>query len=47
MLPNSSIIPTLIEQYLAFSETMIQQQTPMTMKDWADIRRLDGQDANA
>jgi hypothetical protein len=29
----------LVEQYLAFAETMAQQQTPMYMKDWA--QRLD------
>lgn len=29
----------LVEQYLAFAETMAQQQTPMYMKDWAS--RLD------
>jgi len=29
----------LVEQYLAFAETMAQQQTPMYMKDW--IERLD------
>ena len=29
----------MIEQYLAFAETMVQQQTPMYMKDWAN--RLD------
>jgi hypothetical protein len=29
----------LVEQYLAFAETMAQQQTPMYMKDW--INRLD------
>ena len=28
-----------IEQYLAFAETMAQQQTPMYMTDW--IQRLD------
>ncbi len=28
-----------MEQYLAFAETMAQQQTPMYMKDW--IERLD------
>ena len=43
----SLLLGLLLEQHLAFAETMIQQQTPMTMKDWADIRRLDGQDANA
>jgi hypothetical protein len=29
----------LVEQYLAFAETMAQQHTPMYMKDW--INRLD------
>jgi hypothetical protein len=29
----------LVEQYLAFAETMAQQQTPMYMADW--IQRLD------
>jgi hypothetical protein len=29
----------LVEQYLAFAETMAQQQTPMYMRDW--IARLD------
>jgi len=29
----------LVEQYLAFAETMAQQQIPMHMKDW--INRLD------
>jgi hypothetical protein len=29
----------LVEQYLAFAETMAQQRTPMYMKDW--ISRLD------
>ncbi len=29
----------LVEQYLAFAETMAQQRTPMYMKDW--IQRLD------
>jgi hypothetical protein len=29
----------LVEQYLAFAETMAQQHTPMYMKDW--IERLD------
>jgi hypothetical protein len=29
----------LVEQYLAFAETMAQQHTPMYMKDWID--RLD------
>jgi hypothetical protein len=29
----------LVEQYLAFAETMAQQRTPMYMADW--IQRLD------
>lgn len=29
----------MVEQYLAFAETMAQQQTPMYMKDW--VERLD------
>jgi hypothetical protein len=29
----------LVEQYLAFAETMAQSQIPMTMDDW--IQRLD------
>ena len=29
----------LVEQYLAFAETMAQQQTPMYMADW--VQRLD------
>lgn len=33
------LLGLLAEQYLAFAETMAQQQTPMYMKDWAD--RLD------
>ncbi len=33
------LLGLLIEQYLAFAETMVQQQTPMYMKDW--IVRLD------
>ena len=33
------LLGLLVEQYLAFSETMAQQQTPMYMKDW--IERLD------
>lgn len=33
------LLGLLVEQYLAFGETMAQQQTPMTMKDWA--ARLD------
>ncbi|QOG90557.1 virulence RhuM family protein [Flavobacterium columnare] len=34
------LLGLLVEQYLAFAETMAQQQTPMYMKDW--ITRLDG-----
>ncbi|TDU40416.1 hypothetical protein BXY82_2464 [Gelidibacter sediminis] len=33
------LLGLLVEQYLAFAETMAQQQTPMYMKDWAN--RLD------
>lgn len=33
------LLGLLVEQYLAFAETMAQQHTPMYMKDWAD--RLD------
>jgi hypothetical protein len=33
------LLGLLIEQYLAFAETMVQQQTPMYMQDW--IQRLD------
>ncbi|MDZ7742210.1 MAG: virulence RhuM family protein [Bacteroidota bacterium] len=33
------LLGLLIEQYLAFAETMAQQRTPMYMKDW--IERLD------
>lgn len=33
------LLGLLVEQYLAFAETMAQQQTPMYMKDW--INRLD------
>lgn len=33
------LLGLLVEQYLAFAETMAQQQTPMYMKDW--ILRLD------
>jgi hypothetical protein len=33
------LLGLLVEQYLAFAETMAQQQTPMYMKDW--IARLD------
>ena len=34
------LLGLLVEQYLAFAETMAQQQVPMYMKDW--ISRLDG-----
>ncbi len=33
------LLGLLVEQFLAFAETMAQQQTPMYMKDW--IERLD------
>ncbi len=33
------LLGLLVEQYLAFAETMAQQQTPMYMKDW--VERLD------
>jgi hypothetical protein len=33
------LLGLLVEQYLAFAQTMAQQQTPMTMDDW--IKRLD------
>lgn len=33
------LLGLLVEQYLAFAETMAQQETPMYMKDW--IARLD------
>jgi hypothetical protein len=33
------LLSLLVEQYLAFAETMAQQQTPMYMADW--IQRLD------
>lgn len=33
------LLGLLVEQYLAFAETMAQQNTPMYMRDWAD--RLD------
>jgi len=33
------LLGLLVEQYLAFAETMSQQQTPMYMKDW--IERID------
>jgi hypothetical protein len=34
------LLGLLVEQYLAFAETMAQQQSPMYMQDWAN--RLDG-----
>ena len=34
-----TLLGLLVEQYLAFAETMAQQQTPMYMKDW--IERMD------
>ena len=34
-----TLLGLLVEQYLAFAETMAQQHTPMYMKDW--IERLD------
>ncbi|SFD28239.1 RhuM family protein [Algibacter pectinivorans] len=33
------LLGLIVEQYLAFAETMVQQQTPMYMKDW--VQRLD------
>jgi len=33
------LLGLLVEQYLAFAETMAQQHTPMYMKDW--IERMD------
>ncbi len=33
------LLGLLVEQYLAFAETMAQQQTPMSMQDWSE--RLD------
>lgn len=33
------LLGLLVEQYLAFAETMAQQRNPMYMKDW--IERLD------
>lgn len=33
------LLGLLVEQYLAFAETMAQQRTPMYMSDW--IKRLD------
>ena len=42
------LLGLLVEQYLAFAETMAQQQTPMYMKDWVDrldaIIQLNGRD---
>ncbi len=42
------LLGLLVEQYLAFAETMAQQQTPMYMKDWAErldsIIQLNGRD---
>jgi hypothetical protein len=42
------LLGLLVEQYLAFAETMAQQQTPMYMKDWIDrldsILQLNGQE---
>lgn len=42
------LLGLLVEQYLAFAETMAQQQTPMYMKDWAErldsILRLNGRE---
>jgi len=32
------LLGLLVEQYLAFAETMAQQQMPMYMKDWIDRR---------
>jgi hypothetical protein len=31
------LLGLLVEQYLAFAETMTQQQTPMYMKDWIEL----------
>ena len=36
---EKTILGLLVEQYLAFAQTMAMQQTPMYMKDW--IARLD------
>jgi len=36
---DHQMLGLLVEQYLAFAETMVQQQTPMTMQNW--IERLD------
>jgi hypothetical protein len=42
------LLGLLVEQYLAFAETMAQQQTPMYMTDWAQrldsILQLNGRD---
>ncbi len=42
------LLGLLVEQYLAFAETMAQQNTPMYMKDWInkldDILRLNGRE---
>ena len=42
------LLGLLVEQYLAFAETMAQQQTPMYMKDWTNrldsILQLNGRD---
>jgi len=42
------LLGLLVEQYLAFAETMAQQQTPMTMQDWGErldvILQLNGRD---
>lgn len=42
------LLGLLVEQYLAFAETMAQQQNPMYMKDWADkldsILQLNGKE---
>src|SRR5690606_1586240 len=42
------LLDLLVEQYLAFAETMAQQQTPIYMKDWierlANILQLNGRE---
>jgi hypothetical protein len=42
------LLGLLVEQYLAFAETMAQQNTPMYMKDWVErldsILQLNGRD---
>jgi hypothetical protein len=42
------LLGLLVEQYLAFAETMAQQRTPMYMKDWTQrldaIIRLNGRE---